>query len=57
MRHLILTLLITLSFLPSRHHITHPGVFKYDIYAECYQERLGQFFSESHCWPYLGKIG
>ena len=34
MRHLFLTLLITLSFLPSRHHIFHTGVFKYDIYDD-----------------------
>ena len=35
MRHLILTLLITLSFLTSRHHITHSDDYiLYDIYDD-----------------------
>ncbi len=35
MRHLILTLLITLSFLTSRHHITHSDEFiMYDVYND-----------------------
>ena len=35
MRHLFLTLLITLSFLTSRHHITHSDEFiMYDVYND-----------------------